>query len=65
MKKALKDLKKGEFFRLVESESAPVWVRGYYVSDEGKKKIEAYKYEDVNCEGFFSPSRIVYYGFTY
>lgn len=33
--KQLKDLKKGEFFRLVESETAPVWVKGQRISRKG------------------------------
>lgn len=59
----IKELKKGEFFRLSASESAPVWVKGYYVASE--KKYEAYKYEDTNRETFLKGNRKVFVEFTF
>ena len=59
----IRELKKGEFFRLSASESAPVWVKGYYVASE--KKYEAYKYEDTNRETFLKGNRKVFVEFTF
>ena len=59
----IRELKKGEFFRLSASESAPVWVKGYYVAPE--KKYEAYKYEDTNRETFLKGNRKVFVEFTF
>lgn len=46
--KAIKDLKKGDFFRLKNSETAPVWVRGEYVRSE--RKYSCHKFDDANHE---------------
>lgn len=59
----IKQVKKGQFFRLTESESAPVWVRGYYVPSE--RKYEAYKFDDTNHESFLKPDRNVYTDFEF
>lgn len=59
----IREIKKGEFFRLTASESAPVWVKGYYVAAE--KKYEAYKYEDTNRETFLKGNRRVFVEFTF
>jgi hypothetical protein len=59
----MRELKPGEYFRLSASETAPVWVRGYYVPSE--RKFEAYKYDDVNHEGFFKGDRKVYVDFEF
>lgn len=56
--KKIKDLKKGELFRLdarLNNENTPVWVRGEYVRSE--KKYSAYKFDDTNHERFFAPGR--------
>ena len=64
--KQLKDLKKGEFFRLVESETATVWVKGQRISRKGiKTKYECHQYEDVNHFTNFRADRAVFVGFTY
>ena len=42
----LRNVKHGDFFRLSNSETAPVWVRGDY--NRASKKFEAYKYDNVN-----------------
>lgn len=42
----LRELKKGDFFRLSSSDTAPVWVRGEY--NRSTKKYECYKFDDVN-----------------
>ena len=64
--KKLKDVKKGEFFRLTESETAPVWVKtGGVIRRGGKTKYEAQKWEDVNHFNYFGFDKIVFVGFTY
>lgn len=59
----IREIKKGEFFRLTASETAPVWVKGYYVASE--KKYEAYKYEDTLRETFLKGDRKVFTEFTF
>lgn len=54
-------LKQGEFFKMKPTESAPVWVRGYYVR-EGKQ-YECYRYDNTNRETFRKGSTIVYTDF--
>lgn len=56
-------VKKGEFFRLTDSESAPVWVRDDY--DKSYKMYDVYKYDDVNHCKQMKGSRLVYIGFTF
>lgn len=44
----LKNLKRGDYFKLKNSDTAPVWVKGEYVRSE--RKYSAYKFDDVNHE---------------
>lgn len=53
----LKDLKTGVFFRLKNSDTAPVWVKGGYVRSE--RKYSTYKFDDVNYERLMSPDKEV------
>lgn len=62
-KKIIRELKKGEFFRLTDRENAPVWVRGEYIREV--KKYSTYKYDDVNHESLRSGGKIVVVGFTF
>lgn len=59
----LRNVKRGDFFRLANSETAPVWVRGDY--NRSSKKFEAYKYYDVNYWNEFRGSRIVFVDFEF
>lgn len=61
--KELSKLKKGEFFRLKDSESAPVWVRGEYITSE--RKYSTHKYEDTNHEKLIKGTTKVFVDFTY
>lgn len=61
--KAISDLKKGDLFRLKDSETAPVWVRGEYIPSE--RKYSTYKYDDVNHERFVPGKVEVFTDFTY
>lgn len=49
-KTTIKQLKKGSLFKLKDTESAPIWVRGEY--DRSSKKFSTYKYYDVFHERF-------------
>jgi len=59
----IKQLPKGEFFKLNGTESAPVWVRDYY--DTGSKRYLVYKFEDINCTKWVKGSKNVFVGFTF
>ena len=58
IKTELRKVKEGDFFRLADNEDAPLWVRGYYGRSE--RKVEVYKYDNVNHESFMCGSRTVY-----
>lgn len=62
-KTELRNVKRGDFFRLTESETAPVWIRDDY--NRSTRKYEAYKYDDVNHWGEFKGARLVYVDFTF
>lgn len=59
----MRRVKRDDFFRLANSESAPVWVRDEY--NRSSKKIEAYKYDNVNYWSEFKGSRLVYVDFVF
>ena len=59
----LRQVKHGEFFKLQPTDSAPVWVRGYYCRED--KTFEAYKYDDTNHEGFFKGTKRVFVDFEF
>lgn len=56
-------LKKGDFFRLKDSETAPVWVRGEYIREV--KKYSTHKFDDVNHEVLRKEDCVVFVGFTF
>lgn len=60
---AIKDLKRGEFFRLTDSDTAPVWVRGEYSREA--KKYSTHRFDDVNRERLLRGDRVVWVGFTF
>lgn len=61
--KTIHNLKKGEFFRLSDRETAPVWVRGEYVREA--KRYSTYKYYDINNERLLPGDKEVFIGFTF
>lgn len=61
--KKIKELKKGEYFRLKDSDLAPVWIKGDYVRSD--KKYSNYKFEDVNHERLLSPDKSVFTDFEF
>lgn len=62
-KKTIRELKKGEFFRLTDRENAPVWVRGEYIREV--KKYSTYKYDDVNHERLVSGDKEAFVEFIF
>ena len=63
MKTTLKEVKKGEFFRLTDSDTATVYIKGDY--DRSEKKYEVSKFYDMNDIKFMNGTRTVYIGFTF
>lgn len=59
----IRELKKGEFFRLKGADTAPVWVRGDYVREA--KKFSTCKFDDINHEHLFKGDTKVFIGFTF
>lgn len=59
----LKELKKGDFFKLKDSDTATVYVKGEY--DRSTKTYSCFKFEDVNAERFLKGSKKVFVGFTF
>ena len=62
-KTAIAKIKKGEFFKLSNSETSPVWVRGDYVRSE--KKFSCTKFDDINHENFFKGDKEVFIDFEF
>jgi hypothetical protein len=59
----IKAIPKGEFIKLKDSETSPVWVRGEY--DRASRTYSIYKFDDINHEAFVRGSRSVFVGFTF
>lgn len=59
----LKKLRKKEFFKLKNSETAPVWIRGNYIPSI--RKYQIYKSDDTSHERLLSGNTNVFVGFTY
>jgi hypothetical protein len=59
----IRQLKKGEFFRLKDCETAPVWVRGEYIPEA--KKYSTHKFENVNHESLRKGDFVVFIDFTF
>lgn len=61
--KTIRELKKGDFFRFRESDTAPVWVRDEFLP--AIKKFNTHKFDDVNHEALLSGDAKVFIGFTF
>lgn len=59
----LASVPKGGFFRLTNSDTAPVWVRESY--DRSDKKYYCRKYDDYNGEHAWSGTKKVWVGFYF
>ena len=58
----IKDLKKGELFKL-DKHSSVVFVRGDY--DRSSKSYECYKFDDVNSFRSFKGDRFIFIDFEF
>ena len=63
MKAKIKKMKTSDFFRLKDSETSTVWVRGEY--DRSLKKYSTHKFDDANHERFVSPNLEVFTEFDF
>lgn len=54
----LRKVKREEFFRLANSETSPLWIRGEY--DRSDKRFECYKYDNINHFSEFTGKRLVF-----
>lgn len=63
VQKTIRELKQGEFFRLKQSSTAPVWIRGKYVPK--LKKYSTCKFDDINHERKLRGTTSVYIGFAF
>lgn len=61
--KTIRQLKKGELFRLSDGENAPAWVRGEYIREV--KKYSIYRYDDTNHEKLVSGNKKVLTDFAF
>ena len=59
----IRALEKGEYFRLADSGTAPVWVRGEYVRQA--KRYSVHRFDDVNRERLLGGDRVVYVDFIF
>lgn len=60
---AIRQLKKGDYFRLKESDTAPVWVRGEYSREA--KRYSTHLFDDVNHERLLRGDQLVWVEFTF
>lgn len=60
--KALRDVKRGEYFKR-KPEAAAVFKRGEY--DRSAKRISGIAFDDISREVLLRPSTLVYVGFTF
>lgn len=63
VRKTIRELKKGEFFRLKDTETSPVWVRDGYVPE--LRKYSTYKFDDVMKQQARKGGTMVFVGFTF
>lgn len=59
----IKTLPRGEYVKLRQSETAPVWVKGEYC--QSSKMYEFYKFDDVNHTIYRHATSFVFVGFTF
>lgn len=64
-KTKLRNLKRGEMFRLRDSETANVWIKGEYVREGGLNRYSCTKFDDTNHEKHMCGDMEVFYGFTF
>ena len=59
----LKQLKKGDFFKLSPTPNAPVYVKGDY--DRGSRKYSCHRWDDMCDSRLMAGSRTVFVGFSF
>lgn len=59
----LKDIKRGDFIRLKDTHTAPVWVRGDY--DKSSKTYSLQSCDDISRSIQRKGTVTVFHGFTY
>lgn len=59
----LRKTNQGQYFRLKDEETAPIWVRGEYVCKEGKYFCA--KLDDCKHKKLINPTQDIYIGFTF
>ena len=64
MKKTqVKKVNQGTYFKLTESEKAPVWVRGEFSREA--HKYSCYKFDDVNHEKLMKGTQTIFVDFEF
>lgn len=64
MKKTqVKKVNQGTYFKLTESETAPVWVRGEFIREA--QKYSCYKFDDVNHEKLMKGTQTIFVDFEF
>lgn len=64
MKKTqISKVNQGTYFRLTESDTAPVWIRGEFIREAGK--YSCYKFDDTNHEKLMKGTRTIYINFEF
>lgn len=61
--KTISQLKQSEFFRIKNTATAPVWVRGEY--NRSERRYSCYKFDDVNHEKLIPGKLEVYTDFEF
>lgn len=61
--KTIREIKKGDFFRFKESDTAPVWVRDEFLP--AVKKFSTHRFDDMNHERLFNGDTKVFTDFTF
>lgn len=59
----IRQLKKGDFFRMSDSDTAPVWVRDEYIPSA--KKYSTHRFDDINHEVLRKGDFVVLVDFTF
>lgn len=62
-KTKINKVNRGTYFKLSETESAPVWVRGKFIREAGK--FSCYKFDDTNHEKLMKGSQTIFTGFEF
>jgi hypothetical protein len=62
-KTTLKLCPSGEYIKLRNTDSAPIWIKGTY--DKATKSYSLYRATDINAEIFRKFDSVVFIGFTY